>query len=253
MILLIGGTSETAPLGLALAEAGFKVLVSTATDVLLDVGIHPNLSRRTGILDHAGMLQVAAEQGIKLIVDASHPYAASVRARARETATDLNIPYLNWVRPSVLEKSERVIFRDNHDLAAQTACSFGAPVLLTTGSRNLVPYVAEAVRNKVDLVVRVLDHPDSLAACRRSGVQNAWIVAGRGPYSLDQNLEVLTKFNIGVLVTKDSGVAGGVPEKLEAARIHNCRVVVVRRPIEFTDKSFSNVKELVAAIMAMDL
>ncbi len=31
MILLIGGTSETAPLAEALAGAGFKILVSTAT------------------------------------------------------------------------------------------------------------------------------------------------------------------------------------------------------------------------------
>lgn len=253
MILLIGGTSETAQLASALAEAGFKVLISTATDIRLDVGVHPHLSRRTGLLDQEEIVKIVAERGIRTIVDASHPYAASIRATARQAASTANIPYMNWVRPSALEKSERVVVSDNHYLAAQTACSFGVPVLLTTGSRNLVPYVVEAERNKVDLVVRVLAHPDSLAACRRAGVKSERTVAGRGPFSLDQNLKVLKKFNIGVLVTKDSGVAGGVPEKLEAARIHNCRVVVVRRPTDFSDKNFSNVKELVAAILALPL
>jgi hypothetical protein len=37
-------------------------------------------------------------------------------------------------------------------------------------------------------------------------------------------------WHIGVLVTKDSGKAGGVAQKLEAARIANCEVVVVARP-----------------------
>ncbi|MBF0509675.1 MAG: precorrin-6A/cobalt-precorrin-6A reductase [Deltaproteobacteria bacterium] len=43
MILLIGGTSETASFAEALAAAGFDVLVSTATDVALEVGRHPRI------------------------------------------------------------------------------------------------------------------------------------------------------------------------------------------------------------------
>ncbi len=75
MILLIGGTSETAPLAEALAAAGFKVLVSTATEVPLNVGDHPNIFSRSGKLDGPDMAQLAKKRGVQAIVDASHPYA----------------------------------------------------------------------------------------------------------------------------------------------------------------------------------
>lgn len=99
MILLIGGTSETAPLAEALAVAGFKVLVSTATQVPLDVGKHPNITSRSGILDGEGMAQVAAERGARAIVDASHPYSLVAHANAKKVALDLSIPYFRWMRP----------------------------------------------------------------------------------------------------------------------------------------------------------
>jgi len=251
MILLVGGTSETAPLALALADAGYEVLVSTATDVLLDVGTHPNISRRIGVLDREGMLRLAIQHDIRLIVDASHPYAVAARKNVRQTASALSVPYLSWNRPAVLAENESVIFRANHKAAAKTACSFGVPVLLTSGSRHLAPYVIAAERAGVKLVVRVLSHPSSLEACRAAGVSEENVVAGRGPFSVEDNLAVMQRFNIGVIVTKDSGVAGGVLEKIEAARIHGCPVVVVKRPKEVTGSTFSDVEELVAAVISV--
>ena len=56
------------------------------------------------------------------------------------------------------------------------------------------------------------------------------MVAHRGPFSLEDNLVVLRQREIGIVVTKDSGEAGGLPEKLEAARRCGCQVVVVGRP-----------------------
>jgi precorrin-6A/cobalt-precorrin-6A reductase len=250
MILLIGGTSETAPLASALADAGLRVLVSTATDVTLDLGCHPNVMRRTGVLDQAGLRRLIDQQRIRLIVDASHPYAVAVRDNARRVAAELGIPYLNWLRPAGLESEESVIFCQDHKHAAETACSFGLPVLLTTGSRNLVPYAAASRRAGIELVVRVLPHADSLDACRAAGVTGPNIITGRGPFSVEENLETMRRFNIGVMVTKDSGTAGGVPAKLEAARIHACRVVVVQRPEDSHRMAFSDVSRLVAAVLS---
>jgi len=248
MILLIGGTSETAFLASALAGAGFDVLVSTATDVPLALGGHPKVTRRVGALDLAGLLRLANECGVRLIVDASHPYATSVRSNARRAAAQLKIPYVSWVRPRVLDEDEDVIFGENHRLAAEAACSFHVPVLLTIGSRNLTPYVSAAKQAGVELIARVLLHPSSLEACHRAGIQESNIIVGRGPFSLEENLAVLRRFNIGVIVTKDSGVAGGVPAKIEAARLHGCRVVVVQRPKEPGGLAFSDVAALVTAV-----
>ncbi len=124
MILLLGGTSETAPLAESIAAAGFEVLVSTASDVPLEVGNHPRIFHRFGPLDVEGMAQLANERGIKAIVDASHPYASAVHAHAKKTADTLSIPYLSWSRPSWSSNETFVSFAQDHDEAARIAFSF---------------------------------------------------------------------------------------------------------------------------------
>ena len=294
MILLIGGTSETAPLASGLAEVGYAVLVSMATDALLDIGDHPRISRRAGRLDEEGMVALGKEKGIRAIVDAAHPYAVAAHAAAHSAAKRLGIPCLVFRRPEaltpesgrrpnavpvdgaapILEKGfpgssagtasipsidapfkiaghrltspvespagaeagrikpseSPVRFAADHAEAAEMAFAEGRPVLLTTGSRNLAPYAEAARRTGVPLAVRILDAPESLATCRAAGIPEIRIIAGRGPFSVEENLAAIRRFGIGVIVTKESGRAGGIEAKLAAADQANCRLIILRRP-----------------------
>ena len=267
MILLIGGTSETAPLAAGLAAAGYAVLVSTATDTALAVGEHPRISRRTGRLDEGGLAALGREKGIRAIVDAAHPYAVEVHATAQKAAGRLGIPCLTFRRPGGIAElrgrgpeidrpaaakqtaggkasadatgpssaagnasNDPVHFAAGHAEAAALAFADGRPVLLTTGSRNLAPYTAEASRTGIALAVRVLDTEESLAACRRAGIAAERIIAGRGPFTVEENLAAIRRFGIGVIVTKESGAAGGIDAKLTAARQAHCRAILIRRP-----------------------
>ncbi len=47
---------------------------------------------------------------------------------------------------------------------------------------------------------------------------------------MEDNLKTIEKYGIGVLVSKDSGEAGGLYEKIESARRMNIPVILVRRP-----------------------
>jgi precorrin-6A/cobalt-precorrin-6A reductase len=248
MILLIAGAGESGFLADALVSAGFRVLMSTATDMALDVKDHPNLSRRCGELNPETLSALILERGIRAIVDASHPYASVIKVHARHAANELRIPYLRWQRPSLLDQADNVEWADSHDDAACKAFSLGLPVLLTTGSRNLEPYAAESRRTGIRVVARVLDHPDSIKACDAAGISSENIIVGKGPFSVAQNVRAIKDLGIGILVTKDSGTIGGVPEKLEAARLENCRVVVVRRPEPDAADTFDNVKDLIKSL-----
>ncbi len=248
MILLLGGTSETAPLATAMVETGYRVLVSTATDVALDVGNHPSIHRRTGRLNGDAMAALVREQDIVAILDATHPYAILVQTTAQRVAELSAIPYFRWLRPGTIIEHKDVLFAADHRHAAGIACSFGRPVLLTTGSKNLEPYVHEACRVGVPLIVRVLDRPESVEACRLAGIEELSIISGRGPFSKEENLAVIRKFGIGVLVTKDSGIPGGVQPKIEAAQLKNCRVVIVRRPENNARMVFNSVRDLLEAV-----
>jgi precorrin-6A/cobalt-precorrin-6A reductase len=261
VILLLGGTSETAPLAAGLIKAGFSVLVSTATDIPLELGDHPELRRRSGPLDAPGLTELIRDHAISVLVDATHPYATTIRAMAAATARRLSIPYLTFIRPgmdyggapeiasgvtsAMASETDGIIFAADHKEAARLACTGGKTVLLTTGSRNLRPYAEEAKRTGAPLIVRVLPHPDSLAACRAAGIPAEMIIAAKGPFSSEENIGAIRKYGVSVLVTKDSGAAGGVPAKIAAARQEKCRLIVVGRPGSGEGLSFQSTEKLI--------
>ncbi|HSR12677.1 MAG TPA: precorrin-6A/cobalt-precorrin-6A reductase, partial [Thermodesulfobacteriota bacterium] len=162
MILLLGGTGETGRIATGLAEAGYSVLVSTATDIPLEVGSHPKIRRRKGELDKEAMAELIREGGIKGVVDCTHPYAQSARGAARNAAEREGIPYITWVRPSALPGDDEILEAADHVEAASLAFSFGRPVFLTIGSRNLAPYAQASRRSGVPVLARVLSHPASI-------------------------------------------------------------------------------------------
>jgi precorrin-6A/cobalt-precorrin-6A reductase len=259
MILLIGGTSETAPLASGIAGAGCGVLVSTATDAPLAIGDHPRISRRMGPLDEEGLVKLGKKEGFQAIVDAAHPYAAALHAAAQAAAKRLGIPYLSLRRPEGLStpapaasEAGWLFFAADHEEAATLAFADGRPVLLTTGSRNLAPYAAQSRRTGIPLAVRILDAPESLAACRAAGIAAERITAGRGPFTIEENLAAIRRFGIGVVVTKESGRAGGLDAKLAAAREAGCRLIILRRPdLPAADLRFENPALLIQALRAL--
>lgn len=248
MILLLGGTSDTAPVAEALARAGYRVLVSTATEIELFVGSHPWIERRMGRMKADEMATLIRVRGIRAIVDATHPYASAVRATAAQVAEQSNIPYLNFLRPGSTGDRDGVCLAADHKEAARLACEIGRPILLTIGSRNVLPYAAEARRAEVALIARVLDHPDSHKSCREAGIPSEHVLIGRGPFSVEENRRVIRQYQIGVLVTKDSGDAGGVREKLEAARLEGIQAIVVGRPEQTGGAAFDNIVALVGEL-----
>ena len=250
MILLLGGTSETAVIAERLACAGFEVIVSTATETALNVGVHPRIHRRCGRLDAEAMERFVKERDVRAIVDAAHPYAERLRSQARAVAERAGVPYFRYVRPASVwnETATDVVCAAGHAEAAAIAFSFGKPVLLTTGANNLAPYQRESADRHVPMAVRVLPESESREACRRAGIADATVIAERGPFSMEQNRGHIRHFGAGVLVTKESGAEGGFAAKLEAAREEGCRVVVIRRPPESGANAYGSVDAMMEAV-----
>lgn len=230
MILLIGGTSESSALALALNGAGHSVLVSMATDVPLALPLGSGIELRRGRLNLEAMVALIKERQIKAVVDAAHPFAREAHATVAEAARVAALPYLHWMRDaSDLPADQHVAMVRNHEEAARLAAAWGKAILLTTGSRNLQPYLREATLHKLPLYARVLPGTESEQACRDAGFPFAQITFARGPFSVDDTLTLLRKLEIGTLISKESGKTGGVPEKIEAAQRAGCRVILIER------------------------
>ncbi|APG27471.1 precorrin-6x reductase [Syntrophotalea acetylenivorans] len=252
MIMLLGGTSETAPMTRALLQAGYRVLVSTATDAPLALPEHSRLERRHGRLDGMAMADLMRRRHVGVLIDAAHPYASRARQEAQKAAAALSLPYLRWERPGTDFNGFPVIAAEDHEKAAELAFADGRPVLLTTGSRHLLPYTTRARQTGIRLRARVLPHEESRIAVLQAGLSTEEVIFGKGPFSVECNRRHIRRHDIGVLVTKDSGEAGGVPAKLQAARLEHCIIIVVQRPaVSNPYPRFNHLPELLATLASI--
>lgn len=230
MIFLLGGTTEAPILARALTQEGHAVLLSMATPIPPRGELGPGVRLRCGMLDAPGLETLLRAEGITAVVDATHPYAETVSDHAWSACQRTGIPYLAYDRPSTITDGPFIHRAADHAQAAECACSFGRTILLTLGVRNLAPYIEAAQRSGLALVARVLEQPSSVEACFQAGLAKSSILCANGPFSVEENRAHIMRYGAGVLVTKDSGEAGGVDTKIEAARACGCEVVVVTRP-----------------------
>jgi len=165
MILLVAGASETAPLANTLLRAGHKVLVSLATEVDLELASDSALTVRRGRLDKAGFQELITRHAITEVVDASHPFAKALHRELTQVCADLRIRRIRYERPES-DPGPGVDLVESHEDAAASAVMYGKPILLTPGSRNLLPYLDAADHANIPLFARVLPGVESLVAER---------------------------------------------------------------------------------------
>jgi precorrin-6A/cobalt-precorrin-6A reductase len=80
------------------------------------------------------------------------------------------------------------------------------------------------------VVVRVLPDHQVIEKVRSMGVAPKDIVAMQGPFSKEMNRITFKMYNASVIVTKDSGRAGGTDTKIAAALQLKIPVVLIKRP-----------------------
>lgn len=239
-LFLFGGTAEGHLLAERLAEAGNFVTCAVATDYGQAV-LEPrdNLTILVGRLTAAEM--AARLRGFDVVVDATHPYADKVSENIRAAAEQTATPYYRLLRPR--EEAEGVLWADSPEDAAAKLQALPGNVLLTTGSKDLKAFTA--VRDfTARIFVRVLPSVESLTAALSLGYPASHVICMQGPFPKALNQAMVEAVGAKVLVTKDTGKAGGFLEKAEAARAAGAKLLVIRRPTEETGYTLDALLEL---------
>ena len=216
-VLLLGGTSEARALAARL-HPDVDVISSLAGRVP-DPALPVGEVRIGGFGGVDGMRRWLADSDVDAVVDATHPYAATITAHAATVCDGLGLPHLVLARPA-WPPGDATLAASDVDAAKTIADDGYSRVFLTTGRSGVA-----AFRN-VDawFLIRAVTPPDPDTLPRHHEV-----VLSRGPYRYDGELELLRENRIDALVTKNSGGAMTRP-KLDAAAALGVAVVMVDRP-----------------------
>ena len=239
-ICIIAGTTEARRLVELLSTQPVSVTACVATEygeTLLPEG--GNVTVRSGRIPVDGIIQMLSNTKFDLVIDATHPYAASITESVARACAETGTEYLRLLR----EESDKVsdfTYVLNAEAAALFLSKTDGNILLTTGSKDLKTY--SKVKGFTDRAyARVLPLDASLTLCRETGVQPSHILAMQGPFSEEMDTAMLRAVSAKWLVTKDGGEAGGFAAKVAAARKAGANVLVIGRPKQREGKSFSQV------------
>lgn len=241
MIWVVAGTINSRHLIKELLDNNYPVLATTATDAGKNqLSCFNKLKILVGKLTIQEMQQLIRQYQIKMVIDATHPYAVDVSSNVIQVSQQLNINYIRFERKS--EYYKNTLMFDNYQQIVDYLKSTCGNILLTTGSNNLAEFKnLESKR----LYIRVLPVSTSIEKCKQLAIPLENIIAIKGPFSLQLNKAILKEYKIKYLVTKESGTEGGVKEKIQAARQINARVLLLKRPHMDYPAIFFTIKEII--------
>jgi len=235
-IVILGGTAEARQLASILVADGVDVVSSLAGRVRRP-NLPPGRVRIGGFGGVDGLAEYLRRQPVAALVDATHPFAATISENAVQAASRTGTPLIRLERPGWTDHPRASSWIWVRDAAAARAVADSARrPFLTTGRQSLTEFCSWADR---DVLVRLVDPP-------AKPVPERWtVIMSRGPYSYSDERQILSEYAIDVLLSKDSGGAHTVA-KLDAAGDLGIPVVIIARPDHPPVRVLSTVAEVAA-------
>lgn len=236
-ILILGGTGEARALAALLAGEGHSVITSLAgvtENPLLPAGE----VRRGGFGGVEGLVNFLRMEGIGVVVDATHPFAAQISANAHAACADAGLPLLRLERPAWQAGAGDHWTPVTSAAEAAATLPDGARVLLTIGRKDLAPFLA---RGGIGGVARMIEPPNCLLPA-------GWtLLLQRPPFAVAAEMQLMREHGVTWLVTKNAGGAE-TEAKLIAAQKLGLPVLMVQRPPKRGVQTFASVEEIAAPL-----
>lgn len=218
-VLLLGGTGEARALAALLSADAAVDVVSSLAGRVSDVNPPLGRVRVGGFGGVEGLVDWLREEAVDAVVDATHPFAATMTAHAASAARQVGVRLIVLRRPGwIAGPGDDWHWADDLAHAAELTPTLGSRPFLTVGRQGLAAFAGL----RLQTLARCVEPPEPLP-------QWCELLLDRGPYTVAGERDLLGRHQIDVLVSKDSGgpMTGA---KLTAARELSIPVVMVRRP-----------------------
>ena len=204
-------------------EAGRRFWYSTRGD-LQQVESH-NGVHVTGAMDADTMTAFCREHDIRLIVDAAHPFASRLHATVTEVSRSLDIPVVRYER-TYPDRSDDIIWCADYPDAITLLEKAGIENLLALTGVQTIPAL-KPYWERHNCIFRVLDRQESVDLAVKAGFNpDNLVYYGTG----ETDMELMRRVKPGAVITKESGLSGGFPEKAAAAKALGIPLYAVMRP-----------------------
>lgn len=250
--IVFAGTTEGYALCEFLAENRVSVYACAATEYggsLLQENEFLHVS--AGRLKTEDMEELFRKENPEIVLDATHPYAAEVTKNIRTACESAGVLYQRILRPEGEKNSEAIYVESTEEAAAFLSGTEGN-IFLTTGSKELAKFTG-IPDYKERLFARVLSIPSVIRSCAELGIEGKHLIGMQGPFSAEINEAMLRQFQCSYLVTKDTGLAGGFPEKMEACQRFGVTPVIIGRPLKEEGLSLQDARVFLSKMFGFTL
>ena len=233
-ILIFGGTVEGRTLAEHLSGRDVPVTVCVATDYGASMMEETeNLHIISGRQTPDTMLEIMEKTDASVVADATHPYSQAVTENILKALCRRPVPYIRVERELEITEDSRQNgrFFDTIKEAVDYLNTTEGKVLITTGSKELESYT-EIRDYETRCVLRALPAEDVVRNCLEHGFSPENLILMQGPFSLEMNIATIRQTNCRYLMTRNSGAAGGFPEKAAAAEATGAELIIIGKPKE---------------------
>ncbi|MHB8186938.1 MAG: cobalt-precorrin-6A reductase [Dermatophilaceae bacterium] len=220
-VLILGGTTEARRLAERLAGRADVDVVSSLAGRVVSPRMPAGQVRVGGFGGAAGLASWIDAHGIRAVIDATHPFAATISWNAAAAAAASHVPLLA-LRRRAWGPGEGDRWHD------ATSLEDAALMLPELGRRHFLTIGRQGVSSFADVVdawflVRSVDPPEEPTPPQME------LLLDRGPYSLNAEIALMRGRRVDTVITKNSG-GEATSAKLAGARELGLPVVMVRRP-----------------------
>ena len=232
-LVLFAGTTE----GRQLAELAKELGISTVACVATEYGeslveADGSLRVRTGRLDKDAIKALLNAESPRLVLDATHPYADHITRTLTAVCSECGVKLGRVLREA--ESHDGCLEFPDVKALAEHLDGVEGTVFSSLGTKEAA--ALSKVSGAAERIwIRVLPSIDGLRICLDAGFPAKHIICMQGPFSEELNEAMFKACGADILLTKDTGSAGGFPEKLAAAKALGMQVLVIRRPAESSD------------------
>ena len=236
-LLILGGTREAADLAAALQERQDILAISSLAGRTSKPAPLPGHGRRGGFGGAEGLAHYLSQERIAAMIDATHPFAATISANAHLASGMAGVPLLRLERPPwQQEMGDRWLRVGSAEAAARTLKGLARRVLLTTGAKDLEAF---AGLQEIWFLVRLIERPREPLP-----ISQYELLLARGPFSRVDEEALMRKWRIEALVTKNSGGEATIG-KIVAARHLDLPVIMIERPLAPQSETVASVEAVI--------